>query len=121
MSQKFKFISESGGWAPGSTTQWLSANGNGYQIQAAVSGLALVVPNSSSQMGIQIFQNVFLPNSNRIWMPIYQGNGYFYIQSLCNNLVLDDRLQTVYENGSRIQQWTWLGGDNQLWKIVPVQ
>lgn len=121
MAQKFQFIPQSGGWAPGSTTKWLSANGNGYEIQSAASGLALVVPNSTAQMGVQIFQNTFLPNSNRIWMPVYQGNGYFYIQSLCNDLVLDNRVQTGYNNGSRIQQWAWLEGQNQLWKIVPVQ
>lgn len=121
VAQRFRFIPESGGWAPGSTTKWLSANGNGYQIQSAASGFALAVPAATAEMGVQILQYAFTNNSNWIWMPVPLGNGYFYIQSLCNNLVLDDRLQTGYDNGSRIQQWAWSSGDNQQWKLVPVQ
>jgi hypothetical protein len=123
-AQKFRFIPESGGWAPGSTQdakKWLSANGNGYQILSAVSGLSAEVPDSTSRMGVQILQYQFSNNSNWIWMPVSQGSGYFYIQSLCNNLVLDNTLQTGYDNGSKIQQWAWLGADNQEWKLVAVQ
>ena len=72
-------------------------------------------------MGVEILEYAFTNNSNWVWMPVPVGNGYFYIQSLCNNLVLDDRLQTGYDNGSRIQQWAWSGGGNQQWKLAPVQ
>jgi hypothetical protein len=122
MSQKFKFIPESGGWAPGSSTNWLSANGNGYQIQAAVSGMALLSPGATSQNGVRIIQYLFSNYSNWIWMPVSQGNGYFSIQLLSDkNMVLTNSAQTAGNNGSPIQQWTWSGADNQLWKFVPVQ
>lgn len=119
-AQKFKFIPEPGGWVP-VTKKWLSANGNGYQIQSAVSGMSVEVPDATTRMGVQMLQYSFTDNANWIWMPVSQGNGYFYIQSLCNNLVLDNTLQTGYDNGSKIQQWAWLGGENQEWKLVPVQ
>ena len=25
------------------------------------------------------------------------------------------------ENSARVQQWTWWGGDNQLWEFTPVR
>jgi hypothetical protein len=121
MAQKFKFIPQPGGWAPGSSSKWLSANGNGYQIQCAASGLSVFTPVPAAQNGVRILQDAFVDNSNWIWIPVLQELGYYSIKSLANNLVMDDKLQTGNDNGSLIQQWAWLGGDNQLWKIVPAQ
>jgi hypothetical protein len=112
--QKFQFLPEAGGW----DGQWLSANGNGYMITPA-SGSPIEVPWALNQLGISMWTYPFVDSANWIWKPVSVGNGYFYIESLCNNLVLDNTLQTGYSDGSVIQQWAYWGGANQLWQIVP--
>ena len=118
-SQKFQFVPVAGGWSTSNPGQWLSSNGNGYMISSAGSGLQLAVPNGSTQYGALMVQAAFSDEANWIWSPVSAGYGYFYIQSLGNGLVLDNTLQTGYANGSSVQQWQYLAGDNQLWQIVP--
>jgi elongation factor Tu len=47
------------------------------------------------------------------------GSGFYRIMATHSGKVLD---VTAFgqENGTRIQQWTWLGGDNQLWEFIPI-
>lgn len=118
--QKFQLVPSAGGWAPSNTQQWLSSNGKGYMINSASRGLQLAVPNGTSQIGAQLVESRFTDNANWIWMPTPVGNGYFYIQSLSNNLVLENLVKTGYTNGSAVEQWSYLGSDNQLWQLVPV-
>ncbi len=118
VNQKFQLVPSGGGWAPDNQT-WISSNGNGYMIDSAATGLQVAVPNGTSQYGAQMVTSRFTDNVNWVWMPVPVGDGYFYIQSLSNDLVLDNTLQTGYANGSAVQQWSYLQGDNQLWTIVP--
>jgi hypothetical protein len=119
LSQLFQFLPAAGGWA-GTSTQWISSNGNGYVIVNAASGQGLNVPGSTTQMGTQIIQWPYSITSNEVWMPQPTGDGYYYIQSLLDGQTLDNTLPTGYNNGSIIQQWSYWAGDNQQWQIVPV-
>lgn len=120
VNQKFQFVPSGGGWSPFNSQQWLSASGSGYMINSASTGFQVAVPNGTGQLGVQLTASRFADKANWIWIPRATGNGYFYIQSLANGLVLDNTLQTGYSDGSMIQQWSYGGGDNQLWKLAPV-
>ncbi len=120
-AQNFQLLPSAGGWAHTNSQQWLSANGGGYIINSASTGVQVAVPNGTAQLGAQLVTSSgFTDSANWIWLPVSTGNGYFYIQSLSNNLVLENLVQTGYANGSAVEQWSYLGGDNQLWKFVPV-
>lgn len=111
--QKFQLVPVAGGWAPGSPNQWVSANGNGYMINNASTGVQISVPNGTTQNGAQLVEAGFTDNANWVWTPVSVGNGYFYIQSLSNSLVLEGG------TGSIVEQWPSGAGDNQLWEFVP--
>jgi hypothetical protein len=44
----------------------------------------------------------------------YEGNGYFEIKNQASGLVMEDR--GFGNQGTRVDQWSANGGDNQLWK-----
>lgn len=118
LAQKFQLIPIAGGWAPGSTTVWLSSSA-GYWITPAVSGLSLEVPGASSEPGIRIRQHAYTDNSNWVWTPIATSNGYVYIRNLSNGLVMEVEPQNIYTENAPVQQWSYQGGQNQQWKFVP--
>lgn len=117
-AQKFQFVASGGSWAASNSQQWLSANGNGYIINSS-NGLQVAIPNGTDELGAQMVSARFKDRANWIWKPVAAGGGYFYFQSLSNDLVLENMVQTGYANGSAVQQSSYIGGTNQLWKIVP--
>lgn len=119
-AQKFQFLPWTGAWNFSNLQDWVSAAGNGYIIESASSGLAAEVQNGSTQPGASLMVGTYYDKTNRIWQVIPAGNGYFYIQSLLDGLVVDNTLPTGYANGSVANQWSNLGSDNQLWELVPV-
>ncbi|MBV8833343.1 MAG: RICIN domain-containing protein [Acidobacteriaceae bacterium] len=48
------------------------------------------------------------------------GNGYNSLTSLSSGRVVDLTAPCEQSNGCQIQQWDWLGRDNQQWALVPV-
>jgi hypothetical protein len=50
---------------------------------------------------------------------LFDPNQLFEISNVHSGLALEDYdLGTV--NGSKVDQWEWISGNNQLWKITPV-
>jgi len=47
--------------------------------------------------------------------------GEFRIINRYSNKVLDAAGSGLDENGGNVHQWTWHGGDNQLWELVDVK
>ncbi len=118
-AQKFQFIPAAGAWNYNNLQQWVSTNGTGYIISSASSGLQVEAPLDTSLPGAQMAVSAFYDKTNGIWNVIPAGNGYYYIQSLSNGMVLDNTLATGYADGSVTDQWPYLGADNQLWQLVP--
>jgi hypothetical protein len=120
LSQLFQLLPISGAWRNG-TTQWLSSNGNGYEIVNAASGQAVTIPWATSQMGVQMVIWPYAPEAFEVWLAQPTGDGYYYFESLMDGDVLDNRLQTGWANGSIVQQWSYWYATNQQWAIVPVK
>jgi Ricin-type beta-trefoil lectin domain-like len=53
------------------------------------------------------------------WYIVPEGDGYYKIVNGYSGKPLDD-YQNGTANGSKVDQWEWSGGNNQLWKITQV-
>jgi GH43 family beta-xylosidase len=83
-----------------------------YTIQAMRGGLVLDVDNCSMDNGANV--KVYTPGGNdcQKWSFVPTTNGYYRIVSKRSGKVLD-----VAYGGNNIQQWDWLGYDNQQFLI----
>ncbi len=100
--------------------QWhIQATPEGYYtITSLTGGLALDVINCSMANAANV--RMWPPNGGycQQWSFIDAGDGYYRIVSRQSNKVLDIQdIGQVTQNGANLQQYDWLGGDNQKFKL----
>ena len=86
------------------------------------SGMVLDVTGGSVSNGTVIQQWDWTGGTNQQWNIVPLGNGYNKIVNVNSGLVLDvtgGSSSAAFQNGAPIQQWSWTGGANQQWQIVP--
>lgn len=92
---------------------------NYFSIINAKSGKSLDILNWSLDNGGNIIQWDDVKGSNQQWYLEYAGDGWFYIRSRYSALCLEV-LGNSTASGANIQQSELDGGNNQLWRFIPV-
>lgn len=95
--------------------------GNGYySISAQHSGKTMDLQDFTNKDGVKLQQNPWMNSWDQHWVIQKLNGGYFRISSRQSNQVLD-----VYEmnrkDGGPVCLWTYWGGDNQQWRLLPVK
>jgi hypothetical protein len=75
------------------------------------------VANSSD--GTQITENDYLNTSTQQWQLVPQTGGYYEIKNTGSGKAMDMTGGYLF-GGALLQQWDFLGGLNQQWRLVPV-
>jgi hypothetical protein len=109
--------------ASGLNQRWkLTAVGEGYYtLVAQHSGKALDVANSNLNNGGKVQQYHPNPTSAQRWKIEATSDGYYKLTNQASGKCLD-----VYggpnakANGTKVHQWSYVGGTNQQWKLEPV-
>jgi hypothetical protein len=101
----------------GTSQQWaaIMAPGGSYAIVARHSGKALDTAGAMAN-GTQIVQRDYNGSDSQLWKLVDTGNGYYAIISKASGKSLDVRGYST-ANGAVIQQWNYLGGNNQQWSL----
>lgn len=94
--------------------------GNGYYaITAQHSEKALDLQDFTNKDGVKLQQNPWMNSWDQHWVIQKLNGGFFRITSRQSNQALD-----VYEmnqkNGGPVCLWTYWGGDNQQWRLLPI-
>lgn len=94
--------------------------GNGYHsITAHHSNKTMDLQDFTNKDGVKLQQNPWMNSWDQHWVIQKLNGGYFRINARQSNQTLD-----VYEmnrkNGGPVCLWTYWGGDNQQWRILPV-
>jgi len=77
-------------------------------------------PGGSRENLTEMIQWDLNKNNNQVWVirPVNGQPNYYMIVNLESSLVLD--IASPPENEGRVLQYSWHGGDNQLWSIEPL-
>jgi len=116
--------------APSATFQlsdWVPSNDIptqfNYVLRAAHDGQCLETENSSTGNGGNVQQNSCSGDSNQSWQLQSVNGGYYQVSNVHSgapgNEVLDVSGQSVL-NDANVDQWQWLGDQNQQWWLSPV-
>lgn len=87
-----------------------------YKIINRNSGMALDIPNHSTNDGTQLDQWTYSGADNQLWKILNAGDGYFKMISKENGKAIDV-LGNSTANGAAIIQWPFNEGNNQQWSI----
>ena len=109
----------------GESQQWKMVKVGDYvKFVNRNSGRVLDVPNLSKEEGLQIIQWDDNGGENQQWKvekpDKEKSDKGVFIKSRCSDLVLDVA-EAAMEDGSRVIQWGYHGGKNQLWELVEVK
>jgi hypothetical protein len=105
----------------GENQQWNLTNLNGESfVQNAYSGMVLDDPLGSKKNDTKIQQGNenFGFGFNQRWQFIRLKNGNYEVKNFWSGKVLDDPRSST-QNGTAIEQYTFHGGLNQQWVLVP--
>lgn len=90
-----------------------------YAITAQHSEKALDLQDFTNKDGVKLQQNPWMNSWDQHWVIQKLNGGFFRITSRQSNQALD-----VYEmnqmNGGTVCLWTYWGGDNQQWRLLPI-
>ena len=87
---------------------------DGYVFQSVQNGKVWDIYMGYTAEGTNLTQYDYNDSSAQHYKLINRGNGRYSIHPACSNLALDVYERST-ENGGRIQQFTYHGGENQLW------
>ncbi len=92
-----------------------------YEFRAVNSGKTLNDLNYSLDNGgnIILYNATESLSANEQRYLEYAGDGYFYIRSRHSSLCMDVA-NASSADGANVHQWEVTGGDNQLWKLLPI-
>jgi hypothetical protein len=95
-------------------------DGNHFRIVSWVSGKVLCVQGDSLADGAQIHDwSYYAAGTGQQWDFVDAGNGWFKIRNVKSGKILDVDAANLNANDAKVQQWTDLGGNNQLWRLQP--
>jgi hypothetical protein len=90
-----------------------------YAITAQHSEKALDLQDFTNKDGVKLQQNPWMNSWDQHWVIQRLNGGFFRITSRQSNQALD-----VYEmnqmDGGPVCLWTYWGGDNQQWRLLPI-
>lgn len=90
-----------------------------YAITAQHSEKALDLQDFTNKDGVKLQQNPWMNSWDQHWVIQKLNGGFFRITSRQSNQALD-----VYEmnqmDGGPVCLWTYWGGDNQQWRLLPI-
>ena len=90
-----------------------------YAITAQHSEKALDLQDFTNKDGVKLQQNPWMNSWDQHWVIQKLNGGFYRITSRQSNQALD-----VYEmnqmNGGTVCLWTYWGGDNQQWRLLPI-
>ena len=87
---------------------------DGYVFQSVQNGKVWDIYMGYITEGTNLTQYDYNDSSAQHYKLVNRGNGRYSIHPACSNLALDVYERST-ENGGRIQQFTYHGGENQLW------
>ena len=87
---------------------------DGYVFQSVQNGKVWDIYMGYTTEGTNLTQYDYNDSSAQHYKLVNRGNGRYSIHPACSNLALDVYERST-ENGGRIQQFTYHGGENQLW------
>lgn len=100
---------------------WTLNYDNGYyEIINRYSGKVLDVPEASKEQGVQIIQYYRKNNTNQRWKITDAGNGYCRISPKSEESFALNVYGGSRDDGARIVQWPYDGGDNEVWEFREV-
>lgn len=92
-----------------------------YSIIAVHSNLALDVANAQAANGVNVATWPFLEGKQNQFAFFDVGGGYYVIKVNLNGDFMLDVANGENRAGANVLSWSFGGGDNQKWKLVPVQ
>lgn len=92
-----------------------------YSIIAVHSNLALDVDGARAQNGANVATWPFLEGKQNQYIFWDAGGGYYVIQANIGGSFVLDVANGENRAGANVLSWSFGGGDNQKWKLVPVQ
>lgn len=96
----------------------ITSSGGGYVLTAVHSGKAMDVADGSSKSGTNVWQWHVNGTAAQTWNFEDAGNGYVYLKSGLGTYLDVSKNNTA--NGTNVISYAFNGGNNQKFKLVPV-